>query len=1282
MQSIFLGIHQFISRYKTFFIIVLILLLVAVGFLISKLKIKEDLNAIIPKDERIDKVNSILSKSKLADRIIFNFSLKDTTKSDPDKLIEKAEKLVSGLDSCKSRINVINFKINSEAFLDVYDFIYQNIPFYLTDKDYANIKKKLSPDAIDETLKNDFQSLISPTGFATRQYIFKDPLSITPIVLKRLENFQLDKNFDLYNSCIFTKDRKHLLVFLDPKNSANNIGENTKLLASIDSVLKIVNKEMPDIKVQYYGGSAVAVANAERIKKDIVLTVTITFVFLSFFFFYFFRKIRTIFLLFFPVVLGAGMSIALFALFKGDLSAIVLGIGSVLLGMSVDYTVYAVTYFKSNGSVKHTIRDIAGPLMMGVFTTVFSFLCLHVVHSDALWQLGLFTALSIFLTALVIMIILPFFLKEKKASDPVFVQKRTFLDTFAELRFDKNKYLIAIILILTIIFSLNAHKVGFNSDIASLNYLTDDLAKAEKDLSAISSESSSAVYIITQGSTLNEALQKTEDLSPIFNKFKANNTISSMSSVSDLMISEASQKTQIEKWKSFWKDVNPTDIKSLLIEKGKNHHFKDSSFTEFYTLLNKDFKTISTDSFGVLRKAFLSNYINESDKLYSTISILKVERHKKEKLFKALEKAPNAIIFDKQYYVMQFFKIIKEDFDALVILSSVLVFVILLLYFGRLEIALITFVPVIISWKWTLGLMALFGLEFNIFNIIIPSFIFGCGVDYTIYIMSGLLDDYKYGNKTLVPYKLSVLLSALTIIGGVGVLVFAKHPALKSIALVSIFGLSSVVIIGYTILPAMFTFFIKYKGKTLTRPITITDLLFTFLAFVIFLIGAVWLTIVVPTLFIFPIKVKIKKRWFSFMVSRLSHFVIAINFRVKHVFINREKLDFSKPKVIISNHQSHLDIVLLLMLNPKIIVLTNKWVWNNPFYGLIVKYADFFPVYKGIESGYDHIKEKVKDGYSILIFPEGKRSDDGEIKRFHQGALHLADFLEIDIQPVMLHGAFECLPKNEFVFRAGQITLSFFDAIKVENVQLEKDETYRKQAKEITAMYRIEYKKLRLLQETPAFYRHELFGQYIFKGPILEWYMRIKVRQERYYEFFNSAIPMNASITDIGCGYGFLPYTLHAVSNERQILGIDYDSEKIALARNIAKDKPNLNFAVLNIATEPLPASDVYIINDVLHYLPEELQYSVLEQCMQKVSQNGQIIVRDADADLIERTKMTKFTELQSTRIFKFNKTEHELTFISGKKIEELARKNGFSYSRFDNAKLTSNITHILKRNA
>ena len=370
------------------------------------------------------------------------------------------------------------------------------------------------------------------------------------------------------------------------------------------------------------------------------------------------------------------------------------------------------------------------------------------------------------------------------------------------------------------------------------------------------------------------------------------------------------------------------------------------------------------------------------------------------------------------------------------------------------------------------------------------------------------------------------------------------------------------------------------------------------------------------------------------------------------------------------------------MLNPKIIVLTNKWVWNNPFYGLIVKYADFFPVYKGIESGYDHIKEKVKDGYSILIFPEGKRSDDGEIKRFHQGALHLADFLEIDIQPVMLHGAFECLPKNEFVFRAGQITLSFFDAIKVENVQLEKDETYRKQAKEITAMYRIEYKKLRLLQETPAFYRHELFGQYIFKGPILEWYMRIKVRQERYYEFFNSAIPMNASITDIGCGYGFLPYTLHAVSNERQILGIDYDSEKIALARNIAKDKPNLNFAVLNIATEPLPASDVYIINDVLHYLPEELQYSVLEQCMQKVSQNGQIIVRDADADLIERTKMTKFTELQSTRIFKFNKTEHELTFISGKKIEELARKNGFSYSRFDNAKLTSNITHILKRNA
>ncbi len=91
------------------------------------------------------------------------------------------------------------------------------------------------------------------------------------------------------------------------------------------------------------------------------------------------------------------------------------------------------------------------------------------------------------------------------------------------------------------------------------------------------------------------------------------------------------------------------------------------------------------------------------------------------------------------------------------------------------------------SWGWP-------GLQFNIVNIILSALIFGLGDDYSLFIMDGLLQEYKTGKKNLSSYKSSIVLSAITTLAGLGVLIFAKHPALRSIALISITGILSVVL--------------------------------------------------------------------------------------------------------------------------------------------------------------------------------------------------------------------------------------------------------------------------------------------------------------------------------------------------------------------------------------------------------------------------------------------------------------------------------------------------------
>lgn len=121
--------------------------------------------------------------------------------------------------------------------------------------------------------------------------------------------------------------------------------------------------------------------------------------------------------------------------------------------------------------------------------------------------------------------------------------------------------------------------------------------------------------------------------------------------------------------------------------------------------------------------------------------------------------------------------------------------------------------------------------------------------------------------------------------------------------------------------------------------------------------------------------------------------------------------DFSRPAVIICNHQSHLDIVPLLARTPKMVVITAGWVWKNPLYRYVIHNAEFIPATEGMAAMMPKLRSLVARGYSIAIFPEGTRSPDCRIGRFHQGAFHIAEQLGLDIVPVILYGAGKVLPK-------------------------------------------------------------------------------------------------------------------------------------------------------------------------------------------------------------------------------------------------------------------------------
>jgi len=1251
-----------------------------IAMLATGVEIEENLNAIIPEDQRISRISEVFDKSQLADQIIFMISHEDSSKVDPEALISYGEQLVEKLEKRTDLAGNIRFKVGGDAMMEIYGFIHANLPLFLEEADYEEIRTLLNHEVIDRTIERGFRTLISPTGMATGKFILKDPLNFTPIALKKLNRFQLDDNFTVYNSAIFTGDKKNLMIFMDPVYPGSNTQENFKLVQYMDQSITEIGAGK-EISIAYYGGSAVAVANSVRVKKDIVLTLSIALVFFLLIFLIFFRKFGMIVLMFMPVLIGSLVAIAVLTLIYGQVSAIALGVGVIFMGITVDYSLHLFTHIRSGGSVRETVGRITIPVLMSSFTTASAFLCLSVVKSEALQQIGVFAAVAVLVSALTVLILTPLLVKKEWVGSG---QRNTAISSRIEkmvgYAFEKNRILVIAVFLLTILFAFTSQKIRFNGDISTLNYMSDQLAKSEAKLKSISSVANSSVYLVTQGTSLEEALVKIESNRPLLESCQDDGLVTEISWVSDLMLSREAQLEKIERWDQFWVEAEREKVKSAIISSGMNHHFKEDAFLPFFELLDKDFKPIAMEEYKLLRELFLDNFISEEDGNWSVVSILMVDPPDKPELFKRFAGMDEFIIFDAQYFINQFFEVLKEDFNKLVTISMIVVFLILLLFFGRIEIALVTFIPIMISWMWTLGLMGLFGIEINIFNIIISTFIFGLGIDYCIFLSNGIIADHREGKLSITPYKLSILLSALTTIGAIGVLIFARHPALQSIALVSIFGISTVVLISYTLLPLLFSFLVRSKGVSRLEPLTLSGIIATIVFFMLFLGSAFVATLFLPVIMLLPIKRKLKKRLVSRLIYYSNSIIVAIGFTIRKNYVNRELADFSKPSVIISNHQSQLDLVLLLQLNPKIVVLVNKWVWNNAFYGFIIRFADFYPVYKGLDHNFDGLKQKVAEGYSILAFPEASRSPDGTIKRFHQGAFGIAHMLGLEVQPLIIHGAYDALPKTEHFLKKGSVTMKFYPRIKPEFMEYDGARTYRLQAKELTAFYRQEYQKLQQELETPNYFRRKLTGLFLYKGPVLEWYLKVKLKMERNYSFYHGTIPRDASVLDLGCGYGFLSIMLGLCSGERLITGIDYDEGKITAASKAAAEMEHVSFRYGDLSTCDIPSAQVIILNDVLHYLTEALQIGLLERCMDALPPNGMLILRDADAELKRRTLYTKFTEFQSTRLFRFNKTAHPLTYLPARTLEKLAESKGFKWERIDQARLTSNVTYIIRK--
>lgn len=221
---------------------------------------------------------------------------------------------------------------------------------------------------------------------------------------------------------------------------------------------------------------------------------------------------------------------------------------------------------------------------------------------------------------------------------------------------------------------------------------------------------------------------------------------------------------------------------------------------------------------------------------------------------------------------------------------------------------------------------------------------------------------------------------------------------------------------------------------------------------IIFLPIAVIITILCASLTIIMIPIAGDSKWGYYpgkIWARILMFTSLIKVKIK----GQNNFDTNKSYIFVSNHQSILDIFLIYgWLNTKFKWIMKKEIRKIPFVGkacdmmghIFIDRKNPIQAHKSIKNAED----KLINGTSIVLFPEGTRTKNGKLNVFRRGAFTIAKDLNLPIVPLTITGAYEALPYHKCYIKPGIITLHIHAPVETNYILNNDIPTLSKQIKE------------------------------------------------------------------------------------------------------------------------------------------------------------------------------------------------------------------------------------------
>ena len=813
MTKAFIRLFDYFQNHKAVYWASMVALFVFFGYFAMQIHLEEDIDKLMPSSKNEDGTTKLaFADLKIKDKVFLLFA-KEKEGTSYEELSAACDAFVDSLQQDSALVEDIFYQLSEDLMPEGIDYMMEHLPAYIDTKAYEDFDTLMSQEHMVQQMDQNREDLASEIGEMFPELIQMDPIGMRTVLAEQLKPLLSAGNYQTLDGHFFVPDSTVCIAFLTPRFSSTNTGQGSALFERLNTLRAQFAKSHPDIDISYHGTPASGYYNSSQIKHDLTTTIAGALVLVLIFLLVCFRRVDTIPLLLLPVVFGTLFGLSMMYWLKGEFSLLALGIGGVVLGVALSYVLHILTHHQYVSNGEQLLKDQVKPVFLGCLTTIGSFAGLIFINTALLQDFGLFAAFAIMGTTLFSLAYLPPLLRKGEGGFPAFIEK---INNYP---FDRKKALLIIISILSLICIGAYVKEGtrFDADMHNLGYLEDMTEHSEQLLRDKTYTGDKQKYFASKGKTMEEAIEHFAVLDKKLDSLAKLGLVKSYTHTNQIFVSQKEQQKRIDAWHSYWNEERLAKVRQLISKTATQAGLNADAFSTFFEAATRDYEPDKLYEVGLIPQGYQSTLMEQSyDGNYLCFTSVRCQNDSVRsaesdyiRICDAIASDPNLLVLDTYYYTTDTLLQMSSDFDVLQWLSMLFVFVVLLLSFHfNIKHTILGFMPILLSWLIVLGAMVIADVRFNLISIIISTFIFGIGVDYSIFVMDGLTN----GNKEKLAYhKTAILLSAVTLIVTVSSMLIAQHPAIKSVGFSTLVGLLSAVILSYVLQPAVYRWLNRNK---------------------------------------------------------------------------------------------------------------------------------------------------------------------------------------------------------------------------------------------------------------------------------------------------------------------------------------------------------------------------------------------------------------------------------------------------------------------------------------